>query len=72
MNRLLLIHIVFYVIYQKLIKVIKFRQTHINRYEPYLEGESCSMCRNNCDKGLCDCKGIYCHNGGKLDLSTCR
>ena len=47
------------------------RQTHYTRYEPYLEGESCSMCKNNCDDKLCDCKGKYCLNGGKLDLETC-
>jgi len=46
-------------------------QTHYTRYEPYLEGESCSMCNKSCDDKLCDCKGKYCLNGGKLDLDTC-
>lgn len=51
--------------------IFMIRQTHYTRYEPYLEGESCSMCKNNCDDKLCDCKGKYCLNGGKLDLETC-
>lgn len=48
-----------------------FRQTYHSRYEPYQKGEKCSSCKKNCVNGLCDCKGVYCLNGGTMDLNTC-
>ena len=45
-------------------------QTSSSRYEPYKDGKKCSACPNNCDNGLCDCKGAYCQNGGTMDLNT--
>ncbi|RNA44826.1 cysteine-rich venom latisemin-like isoform X2 [Brachionus plicatilis] len=46
-------------------------QTYHSRYEPYQEGNKCSGCEKNCVNGLCDCKGVYCLNGGTMDLNTC-
>ncbi|OWF44827.1 uncharacterized protein LOC110457814 [Mizuhopecten yessoensis] len=31
----------------------------------------CSVCPNTCNKGQCDCKGLVCLNGGKLDPNSC-
>lgn len=30
------------------------------------------MCPNNCNNGLCDCDGVFCANGGSIDLNTCK
>ncbi|KAL8590949.1 hypothetical protein ACOMHN_040635 [Nucella lapillus] len=38
---------------------------------PYKAGRRCSACPGKCVKGLCDCGGRICKNGGKLDISTC-
>ncbi|XP_033724789.1 uncharacterized protein LOC117314794 [Pecten maximus] len=31
----------------------------------------CSACPNTCNKGQCDCQGLVCLNGGKLDPNSC-
>jgi hypothetical protein len=48
------------------------RQKHNSNIEPYSSGETCSMCPDNCNKGLCDCDGVFCSNGGIIDLKTCK
>lgn len=40
--------------------------------KPYAEGEWCSGCKDSCVDGkLCDCDGLECLNGGKLDKNSC-
>ncbi|XP_060073743.1 uncharacterized protein LOC132553510 [Ylistrum balloti] len=31
----------------------------------------CSACPNTCNRGQCDCQGLVCLNGGKLDPNSC-
>jgi hypothetical protein len=37
----------------------------------YVANKSCSMCEENCENNMCDCKGLRCLNGGILNLKTC-
>lgn len=39
---------------------------------PYTLGKPCASCPNKCKNNLCDCNGMVCKNGGKLDLNTCK
>ncbi|XP_070178132.1 cysteine-rich venom protein Mr30-like isoform X3 [Littorina saxatilis] len=41
--------------------------------DPYEQGAPCSKCPDHCDASgkLCDCGGLACANGGKLNVSTC-
>lgn len=39
---------------------------------PYTSGPRCSKCPHSCSNGQCDCKGIVCYNGGKLDPDSCQ
>ncbi|KAI3388883.1 hypothetical protein SNEBB_001518 [Seison nebaliae] len=34
--------------------------------------DSCSDCKGNCVRNLCDCKGKWCMNGGQLNRRTCK
>ncbi|KAK7483744.1 hypothetical protein BaRGS_00024960 [Batillaria attramentaria] len=42
--------------------------------KPYSKGERCGGCPDNCveAENLCDCDGLLCLNGGKVDLTKCR
>ncbi len=46
-------------------------QEYEGDYKPYSIGQTCGECAGRCDKGLCDCGGAYCSNGGTLNLKTC-
>lgn len=55
----------------KYIVTCHYLRGQYNYITPYAKGTTCGSCPDKCQQNLCDCNGIVCQHGGRLNRNTC-